>query len=102
MRLEFYNPSGKTEITSSHAPRLSSLSNKRIGFLSNADWQSSRSFPALKSHLEADIAGVELLPLDTDGRVSHCREVLDFARAQGAHCIEEHGGGGLNDALNQR
>ena len=33
--------------------------------------------------------------------VSRCPEVLDFARAQGAGCIEEHGAGGLNGALEQ-
>lgn len=64
MKLEFHNPAGKTEITFCHAARLSSLSNKRIGFLSNGDWQSFRSFPLLKAHLEADIPGIEVLPLD--------------------------------------
>ena len=65
MQLEFYNPAGATEITKSHAPRLSSLAGKRIGFLSNGDWQSFRSLPLLKQHLEADFPGIELLPLDT-------------------------------------
>ena len=64
MRLEFYSPAGTTEVTAQHAPRLSSLANKRIGFVSNADWQAYRSFPILKSHLEADIPGVEVLPVD--------------------------------------
>jgi hypothetical protein len=63
-RLEFYSPAGATEITSHHAPRLSSLANRRIGFVSDADWQAFRSFPLLKSHLEADIPGVEVLALD--------------------------------------
>jgi hypothetical protein len=64
MRLEFYSPAGTTEITSRHAPRLASLANKRIGFVTDADWQAFRSFPLLKSQLEADIPGVEVLPLD--------------------------------------
>jgi hypothetical protein len=64
MQLEFYNPAGATEITKSHAPRLTSLAGKRIGFLSNGDWQAFRSLPLLRQHLEADFPGIELLPLD--------------------------------------
>jgi len=64
MKLEFHNPVGKTAITASHAPRLSSLSGKRIGFVTNADWQSFRSFPLLRSHLKEDFPDIELLPLD--------------------------------------
>ncbi|MES2999524.1 MAG: hypothetical protein V4787_02450 [Pseudomonadota bacterium] len=65
MKLEFHNPCGRTEVTAAHAPRLASLANKRIGFLSNGDWQSFRSLPLLMSHLAADIPGVEILPLET-------------------------------------
>jgi hypothetical protein len=64
MQLEFYNPSGATAITKSHAPRLTSFAGKRIGFLSNGDWQSFRSLPLLRQHLETDFPDAELLPLD--------------------------------------
>jgi hypothetical protein len=64
VRLEFYNPSGETTITQSHAPRLASLEGKRIGFLSNGDWQSFRALPLLKQHIENDIEAIEILPLD--------------------------------------
>lgn len=65
MKLEFYNPAGKTETTASHAPRLASLSGKRIGFLSDGDWQAFRTFPALRANLKADFPDAELLALDT-------------------------------------
>ena len=39
MRLEFHDPSGAIGATAPHAPRLASLDGKRIGFLSNEQWQ---------------------------------------------------------------
>ena len=64
MKLEFHSPAGRREIGARHAPRLASLANKRIGFVSNGDWQAFRTFPLLKKHLEADIPGVDVLPVD--------------------------------------
>lgn len=62
--LEFYDPSGVLEVTKPHAPRLSTLAGKRIGFVSNEQWQAYRTLPLLKSHLEADFPGIEVLPID--------------------------------------
>src|SRR5262245_65554847 len=64
VRLEFHDPSGSMEVTRSHAPRLASLDGRRIGFLSNEQWQAHRMLPLLKSLLEADFAGIEVLPVD--------------------------------------
>ena len=63
-RLEFYDPSGILEVTVPHAPRLASLEGKRIGFVSNEQWQAYRMLPMLKEMLEADFPGVEVLPID--------------------------------------
>ena len=62
--LEFFNPTGVVEVLHEHAPRLVHLENKRIGFLSNGDWQSFRSLPLLKKHLEEDFTGIEVLAVD--------------------------------------
>ena len=62
--LEFHDPSGSIEVEHPHAPRLDSLAGKRIGFVSNEQWQSYRTLPLLKSLLEKDFPGVEVLPLD--------------------------------------
>src|SRR5262245_4780473 len=35
VRLEFFDPSGSIEVTQPHAPRLTTLEGKRIGFVSN-------------------------------------------------------------------
>jgi hypothetical protein len=65
VKLEFHSPAGRLESTASHASRLATLAGKRIGFLSNADWQAHRVLPLIRSHLQADIPGIEVLSLDT-------------------------------------
>ena len=65
VKLEFYDPSGALQVTQPHAPRLASLEGKRIGFVSNEQWQAYRMLPLLKEMLEEDFPGVEVLPVDT-------------------------------------
>jgi hypothetical protein len=64
VKLEFFDPSGALEKAKSHAPRLDTLSGKRIGFVSNEQWQAYRMLPLVKSMLEADFPGIEVLPID--------------------------------------
>jgi hypothetical protein len=64
VKLEFYDPSGALEVTQPFAPRLASLEGKRIGFVSNEQWQAYRMLPLLKELLEKDFKGVEVLPID--------------------------------------
>ena len=62
--LEFHDPSGAIEVKQPFAPRLSSLEGKRIGFVSNEQWQAYRMLPMLKELLEKDFPGVQVLPID--------------------------------------
>ena len=62
--IEFYDPSGALEVTQTHAPRLATLAGKRIGFVSNEQWQAFRTLPLLKQLFEADFPGIEMLPID--------------------------------------
>ena len=62
--LEFHDPSGAIAVRQPHAPRLDGLAGKRIGFVSNEQWQAFRMLPLLKKLLEADFPGIEVLPLD--------------------------------------
>ena len=62
--LAFHDPSGSTEVKQPFAPRLDRLPGKRIGFLSNEQWQAYRMLPRLKALLEQDFPGVEVLPID--------------------------------------
>lgn len=62
--IEFYDPSGTLDASRPYAARLPSLAGKRIGLLSNAKWQAYRMLPMLKSMLEADFPGVEVVSED--------------------------------------
>ena len=64
VNLEFHDPSGAVEVKQAHAPRVASLAGKRIGFVSNEQWQAYRMLPLLKGLLEADFPGIEVLPID--------------------------------------
>ena len=64
IKLEFHDPSGAVEVKRAHAPRVASLAGKRVGFVSNEQWQAYRMLPLLKGLLEADFPGIEVLPID--------------------------------------
>jgi uncharacterized protein YqcC (DUF446 family) len=64
MRLEFHDPSGVLQTTQPHAPRVASLDGKRIGFLSNEQWQAHRMLPLLKDLIAQDYPQAELLAID--------------------------------------
>ena len=63
-KLEFYDPSGTLEVTVPFAKRLDKIEGKRIGFVSNEQWQAYRMLPLLKELLEKDFKGVQVLPID--------------------------------------
>jgi len=63
-RLEFYDPSGTLEVTVPFAKRLDKLEGRKIGFVSNEQWQAYRMLPLLKQMLEKDFKGIEVLPID--------------------------------------
>ena len=64
VKLEFFDPSGALEKAQPHAPRLDTLAGKRIGFVSNEQWQAYRMLPLIKGMLEKDFPDVEVLPID--------------------------------------
>lgn len=64
IKLEFHDPSGALDKTLPHAARLDSLNGKRIAMLSNGQWQAYRMLPMLKTMLEADFPGIEVIPED--------------------------------------
>ena|SRR5512147_263740 len=68
--LEFYDPSGSLAVAQPHAPRLPSFKGKRIALVSNDQWQAYRMLPMLKSMLEEDFPGIEVLPAESFPRGS--------------------------------
>ena len=64
VQLDFYDPSGSIEVTQPHAPRLDALAGKRIGIVTNEQWQAFRTLPLLKKLLEQDFPSTEVLAID--------------------------------------
>ena len=62
--LEFHDPSGTLEVTQPFAPRLDTLEGKRIGIVTNDQWQAYRMMPILKAMLEQDFKRIDVLPVD--------------------------------------
>ena len=62
--LEFHDPSGAIEVKQPHAARVAALAGKRVGFVSNEQWQAYRMLPLLRGLLERDFPGIEVLPID--------------------------------------
>jgi hypothetical protein len=60
--LEIFDPSGATEITRLHAPRLPSLEGKTVALLSDDMWQSHRMLPLIKEMLEARFETITVIP----------------------------------------
>ena len=64
VQLEFHDPSGAIEITQPHAPRLNAIAGKKIGIVTNEQWQAYRTLPLIKSLFEKDFPDVEIFPID--------------------------------------
>jgi hypothetical protein len=62
--ISFFDPTGYTEVSQPHAPRPETLAGKRIGFLTNEQWQAYFALPSLKSQIETDFPGAEVLAID--------------------------------------
>jgi hypothetical protein len=65
--LEFHEPTGRLEARQPHAPRLDALEGKRIGFVSNEQWQAFRMLPLLEDSRGAPAPG-RRLRVDRDRR----------------------------------
>ena len=52
--ISFFDPTGYTEVSRPHATRPATLAGKRVGFLTNEQWQAYFALPALKTQIEKD------------------------------------------------
>ena len=90
VKLDFYDPSGGIEVTQPHAPRLASLTGKRIGIVTNEQWQAFRTLPLLKKLFEQDFPGIEVLPIDAfpqgNARIS-TEETAKLVRDSGVDAV---------------
>ncbi len=60
--LEVFDPSGATEVLRLHASRLDSLNGKKIGFVSNDEWQAHRMLPLVADYFSEKFDDVEIVP----------------------------------------
>ena len=60
--LELYDPTGIKEITQLYAPRLADLRGKTICELSNYEWQTARTFPAIRELLQKRFPDIKIIP----------------------------------------
>ena len=88
VRLEFYDPSGTLEVSEPFAARLPGLDGKRIGFVSNEQWQAYRMLPMLKSMLEQDFKDIEVLPVDAFPQGNGMIGTEETARAVGKSGVD--------------
>lgn len=83
--MEIYDPSGATEITELHAPRLDTLDGKKIALLSNDSWQAHRTLPLVGEMIKADYPTAEIVSyeefpignavIDADATVARAKEL---------------------------
>jgi hypothetical protein len=88
--LEFHDPSGTIDVKQPHAPRIATLEGKRVGFVSNEQWQAFRMLPRLKALLEADFPGIEVLPIDAfpqGNAVIGSEETAELVKASGVDAV---------------
>ena len=64
IQLEVYNPAGDTKLVQSHAPRLETLAGKTICELSNGEWASERTFPAIRELLHKRFPDAKVIPFN--------------------------------------
>lgn len=82
-KLDVFDPTGAIEITQLHAPRLDGLDGKRVGIISNNEWQAHRTLPFVTEFLYRNFPAVEIIPqeqfpfgndeIDSDNSVAAAR-----------------------------
>ena len=85
--LEVYDPSGATEITSLHAPRLDTLDGKTICEVSSGvTWEAFRTFPVITELLQKQFPTVKIVPFTEFPQTSDAidsDEVAAMVKAKG-------------------
>ncbi len=88
--LEVFDPSGATEVTKLHAPRIDNLDDKTIGFISNDMWQAHRMLPLLREWLSENHPSSTLLPeseFPMGNTLMDTEEAVDLLEARGVDAV---------------
>ena len=83
--LEVFDPAGAIEITQLHAVRLDGLDGKRVGIVSNDEWQAHRTLPRLEELLRGAFSDIDIVPPENfplGNEVIDSDELVEAARDQ--------------------
>lgn len=89
-QLEVFDPTGTIDVKQPHAPRIPTLSGKRIAFLTNEQWQAYFALPVLKSEIEADFPDAEVLPIDAFPKGNEkigAADIVDLIRRENVDAV---------------
>ena len=81
--LELYNPSGATEVTKLHAPRLDTLEGKTICMLSNDMWEAYRILPRIGELLQQQFPTAKIVPWTELPVSSDIKDISDILAEKG-------------------
>lgn len=88
--LQVFDPSGATEITQLHAPRLDSLEGKTVAMISDDMWQAHRILPMILDYLEETYPGITVIPeseFPMGNTLMDREETVDMLTARGVDAV---------------
>ena len=88
--LQVFDPSGATEITQLHAPRLDSLEGKTVAMISDDMWQAHRILPMIRDYLEETYPGITVIPeseFPMGNTLMDREETADMLAARGVDAV---------------
>ena len=89
-KLEVFDPTGTIDVKQPHAPRVPTLAGKKIGFLTNEQWQAYFALPILKKEIEADFPDSEVIAIDAFPKGNEKIggvEIVELIKKQGVDAV---------------
>ncbi len=88
--LTVYNPTGATEITYLHAPRVDTLAGKTICEISDNAWEHTRTFPLIRELLQKQFPTAKIIPYTEFPGGSNLidnKEIVDRVKEKGCEAV---------------
>ena len=88
--IDVFDPSGATEVSSLHAPRLGSLAGKTVALVSDDMWQAHRMLPLVREKLQArypDTTFIAETEFPMGSRLMDTEETVDMLEARGVDAV---------------
>ncbi len=88
--IDVFDPSGATEVTNLHAPRLDTLAGKTVALVSDDMWQAHRMLPLVREKLQAQYPDTTFIPeteFPMGSRLMDTDETVDMLEARGVDAV---------------